>query len=559
MEYSGVLTAKGSVYELSQDLRAKLVLLGDGSIFINENYRNDRNVLSKVAYFSNIITSEGNFLVHRDRIRYVTQEEVSSYYDDNSRVATMQDANQTQKRVMELISIAFVEKVTDIHIELRAPSTFIQFRKLGSLYIHQQLTFEDGVALCTALYNSMTLSSGTSYNPRTQQDANMRHDFLPVGLAGVRVATGPTQGGNCFMVLRLLPLGHNVEFSSLGYSKSQLDALEYCNSSHSGGITLVCGPTGSGKSTTLQLLAKQNLLKAKGEINFLTIEDPVEYPIVVDDEVEQSVLDPVSNNYVTKKVKVTYAARQIAIASTDDPELKKRRYRETVVAAMRQDPDIIMIGEIRDAATADAAITASNTGHPVISTVHARNAQMIVDRLIMIGADRNLLLSPDMITGLFAQHLLPEICPKCRLRLKDNISKIHDTLKNRLEETFKDHGGLDGIYIRNTSNGAQGCGYYDAKSDKRCYNGNIGRTVVAEFILPDEQYLQYMRDNKMYDAYRYWIEILKGYTMMAHGLAKVKNGLVDPESLESKLKLVSLQDNLDVAIADVAAGVLNAG
>ncbi|MDD3266892.1 MAG: ATPase, T2SS/T4P/T4SS family [Burkholderiales bacterium] len=557
MEYSGVLTAKGAKYELSQDLRAKLVLLGDGSILINENYKNDRQVLSKVAYFKNIVTDEGEFFVPRDRVKYVTQEEVSSYYDDSSRVAAMQDANQIQKTVMEIISIAFSEKVTDIHIELRAPSTFIQFRKLGSLYVYQQLTFEDGVSLCTALYNSMTLSSGTSYNPRTQQDANMRHDFLPTGLAGVRVATGPTQGGNCFMVLRLLPLGQNIEFSTLGYSKAQMEALEYCNSTHSGGITLVCGPTGSGKSTTLQLLAKQNLLKAKGEINFLTIEDPVEYPIVVDDEVDQVILDPITNKYITKRIKVTYSARQIAIASTDDAELKKRRYRETVVAAMRQDPDIIMIGEIRDAATADAAITASNTGHPVISTVHARNAQMIIDRLIMVGADRNLLLSPDMITGLFAQHLVPEICPKCKLKLKNNLDRVNDSLKQRLEETFKEHGGLDGIYVRNISNGSSGCGYYDEKTDRRCYNGNIGRTVVAEFILPDEQYLQYMRDNKMYDAYRYWIEKLNGYTMMAHGLAKVKNGVVDPESLESKLKLVTYQDNLGVAIEDVA-GALNA-
>lgn len=557
MEYSGVLTAKGAKYELSQDLRAKLVLLGDGSILINENYKNDRQVLSKVAYFKNLVTEEGEFFVHRDRVKYVTQEEVSSYYDDSSRVAAMQDANQIQKTVMEIISIAFSEKVTDIHIELRAPSTFIQFRKLGSLYVYQQLTFEDGVSLCTALYNSMTLSSGTSYNPRTQQDANMRHDFLPNGLAGVRVATGPTQGGNCFMVLRLLPLGQNIEFSTLGYSKAQMEALEYCNSTHSGGITLVCGPTGSGKSTTLQLLAKQNLLKAKGEINFLTIEDPVEYPIVVDDEVDQVILDTITNKYITKRIKVTYAARQIAIASTDDAELKKRRYRETVVAAMRQDPDIIMIGEIRDAATADAAITASNTGHPVISTVHARNAQMIIDRLIMVGADKNLLLSPDMITGLFAQHLVPEICPKCKLKLKDNLERVKEPLKHRLEETFKEHGGLDGIYVRNISHGNNGCGYYDEKTDRRCYNGNIGRTVVAEFILPDEQYLQYMRDNKMYDAYRYWIEKLNGYTMMAHGLAKVKNGVVDPESLESKLKLVTYQDNLGIAINDVA-GALNA-
>lgn len=546
---SGVLTSKGSRYELSADLRSKMVLLSDGSLLVDENYRNDPHVLIKIALFKNILI-DGNNLTNKEKIKYVKPEDIHSYYDDNTRLTVLQDANQVQKRIIDLIAVAHAEKVTDIHIELRSPSTFIQFRKLGSLKIYQQLTYEDGNALCTTLYNSMTLSSGTSYNPRTQQDANMRPEFLPEGLAGIRIATGPTQGGNCFLVLRLLPIGQNMELSVLGYAKSQMNALEYCNSAHAGGITLVCGPTGSGKSTTLQLLAKKTLLKAKGEINFLTIEDPVEYPIIVEDYVDEKVKDIETGLEVIKRVKVTYAARQIAIQSTDDAEIKKQRYRETVVAAMRQDPDIIMIGEIRDSATADAAITASNTGHPVISTVHARNAQMILDRLITIGADRNLLLSPDMITGLFAQHLVPELCPNCKRKLIDHKDDIDSDLLARLEQVFANYGGLDNIYIRNNSLNSS-CGYYDKESDRMCYGGNIGRFVVAEAILPDEQYLQYMRDNKMYDAYRYWIEHLKGYTMMAHGLAKVKHGLLDPEALESKLKRISPQDNLDIAINDI--------
>ena len=546
---SSVLTSQNAKYELTQDLRSKMVLLGDGTLLIDENYRHDLHVLMKIAYFKNIIL-DGEHITNKDKIKYVTPGDIRSYYADNSRLTILQDANYVQKRIIDLIAVAYAEKVTDIHIELRAPSTYIQFRKLGSLKIYQQLTYEDGNALCTTLYNSMTLSSGTSYNPRTQQDANMRTEFLPTGLAGIRIATGPTQGGNCFIVLRLLPIGQNMELSVLGYANSHMKALEYCNSAHGGGITFICGPTGSGKSTTLQLLAKRTLKKAKGQINFLTIEDPVEYPIVVEETVEQMVVDPETNKSELKKVKVTYAARQVAIPSSDDAELKKIRYRETVVAAMRQDPDIIMIGEVRDSATAEAAITASNTGHPVISTVHARNAQMIIDRLITIGADRNLLLSPDMLTGLFAQHLVPELCPKCKLKLVDNLDKIENDLLERLQDVYDGHGDLEGIYIKNDSLDVK-CTYYDAKYDRVCFNGYIGRFVIAEAILPDEQYLQYMRDNQMYQAYRYWIEHLKGYTMMTHGLAKVKHGLLDPSDLESKLKPMSPQENLDIAIADV--------
>ncbi len=548
---SAVLTAKGSEYELSDDLRSKMVLLSDGYLLIDENYRNDGDVLTKMTFFKNL-QIDGVSLTDKDKIKYVNPEEIRSYYDDSTRLTVLQDANQVQKRIIELIAVAYAKKVTDIHIELRAPSTYIQFRQLGSLQVYQQLTYDDGMSLCTSLYNSMTLTSGISYNPRTQQDGNMKPEFLPEGLAGIRIATGPTQGGNCFMVLRLLPVGQNVELSMLGYSKSQINALEYCNSSHSGGITLICGPTGSGKSTTLQLLAKKTLLAAKGTINFLTIEDPVEYPIVVEDSVEQSTVNLVTGETESKVVKFTYAARQIAIQSIDDALLKKKLYSDTVTASMRQDPDFIMIGEIRDAATGDAAITASNTGHPVISTVHARNASAIIDRLVSptIGVEKHQILSPEMITGLFAQHLVPELCPNCKRKLIEYVEEIDIDLLDRLENVFAKHGGLDGIYIRNNSLDAS-CGYYDEQHDRGCFGGYIGRFVVAEAIIPDEQYLQYMREDKRYDAYRYWIDNLKGYTMMAHGLAKVKHGLLDPIALESKLKRISPQDNLDIAIADM--------
>lgn len=233
MENSAVLTAKGAIYELSDELRSKMVLLGDGHLLIDENYRTDVDVLTKIAFFKNI-QIDGVNLTDKDKIKYVSPEEVCSYYDDSTRLTVLQDANQVQKRIIELIAVAHAKKVTDIHIELRAPSTYIQFRELGSLYVYQQLTYDDGMSMCTSLYNSMTLTSGSSYNPRTQQDGNMKPEFLPDGLAGIRIATGPTQGGNCFMVLRLLPTGENIELDSLGYSKSQIDAFDYCNSSHSG-------------------------------------------------------------------------------------------------------------------------------------------------------------------------------------------------------------------------------------------------------------------------------------------------------------------------------------
>ena len=545
-----VVTSQSGRYEINKVLQDKLAVLSNGDIFVNENYKTDEEVLNKITFFKNVVKDNGSYFSTREQIKYVTAEDIREYYDENQRLSFFADANAIQKTIVGLITRAYNAKATDIHIVLQAPSTFIYFRVLGDLHLEETLTYDDGNAICNTLYTTMTTTSGINYNPREQQDANISGQFLPDGLSGIRVATGPTQGGNSFMVLRLLPAGQNTKIEDLGYAKSHLRAIRTCKSAHNGGITIFSGPTGSGKSTSLQAVAKETLLDAKGKINFLTIEDPIEYPIMVEDNIEEIVEE--HGRKIKKTKKVIYSARQISIQSTDDAEQKSEWYRKTVVAAMRQDPDVIMIGEMRDHSTVAAAITASNTGHPVITTLHARNAQMIIDRLITIGADKNLLLSPDMINGLVSQHLVPELCPNCKRKLIDHVDELDPELIQRLNDTFANHGGLDGIYIRGANINSTGCGYHDKNKGNWCIAGHIDRFVVAEIILPDETYLQYMRDGKMLDAQQYWHNEKHGYTMLTHGLAKVKKGWLDPRSLESKLRQISPQTNLDKAIEDVA-------
>ena len=220
---------------------------------------------------------------------------------------------------------------------------------------------------------------------------------------------------------------------------------------------------------------------------------------------------------------------------------------------MRQDPDFIMIGEIRDDITANVAVTASNTGHPVLTTLHASNGHMIIDRLIEIGADRELLLSPGLINGMIAQQLIPILCPNCKQALIDNLDKVSIELIERLQAVFNAkngvNDGLEGIYIRNLSH--EDCGYRDELLSAKCFKGFITREVIAEVIIPDVQYLQYMREHNLVEAHNYWLDMLGGYTMMTHGLAKVKHGRVCPISLEAKLKPITIEKNLMEALLDV--------
>ena len=550
-----VITHQGGEFELNKAMRERMVAFANGEILINKNYQNDVDVINKLAFFECIILEDGSKFIkdEKKQINYVDAYRILECYDDNQKSVFFDNASMIQMEILDLIKLAFAKLATDIHIKLEAPATHIYFRILGELCLHEEWSYDDGNKFCTTLYESMTTTSGTSFNSRTQQDANINGSYLPDGLSGIRVATGPTQSGNYFMVLRLLPDGSNSTLDDLGYAKSQITAIRKCLAVNNGGLTLISGPTGSGKSRTLKAGAEEVIDNAQGRLNFLTIEDPVEYKIQkvrMVKEKKEEFIDGVSHIKEVER-QVIYSASQIAISSTDDVAEKRKLYQKAVIAAMRQDPDFIMIGEIRDDITADAAITASNTGHPVLTTVHARNAQMIIDRLIKIGADRELLLSPDMINGMIAQQLIPILCPNCKQKLSEHLDLIDAELVQRLNEVFAEHGGVDGIYIRNNNSGEPSCGYYDKDSDLSCIAGYIKREVIAEIILPDVQYLQYMRERNLVDANNYWLNELDGYTMMCHGLAKVKRGLVDPHTLESKLKHMTKQENLDKALCDV--------
>jgi general secretion pathway protein E len=221
---------------------------------------------------------------------------------------------------------------------------------------------------------------------RLPQDGRMA---LKLGGRGVdvRVSTLPTGPGER-VVLRLLDReGARLDLTTLGMSDATLAAVDrLIREPH--GILLVTGPTGSGKTTTLYAALSR---LPRGSVNMMTVEDPIEYA-----------LDGVAQTQVNPRIELDFA--------------------RSLRAILRQDPDVIMIGEIRDLETAQIAVQASLTGHLVLATLHTNDAASAVTRLADMGVEPYLLSSS--LLGVLAQRLVRTLCPACRVAVAPDEGEV---------------------------------------------------------------------------------------------------------------------------------------
>ncbi len=272
-----------------------------------------------------------------------------------------------------LLAQALREGASDIHLEAYENRSVIRYRVDGVL--------RDVMAPPRALHAALVsrikvMASLDIAEKRLPQDGriSLRVAGRPVD---VRVSTLPTGHGER-VVLRLLDKQHGrLELEALGMNPSTLAALDsLIRAPH--GIILVTGPTGSGKTTTLYA-ALSRLDAAK--LNIMTVEDPIEYD-----------LDQISQTHVNPRIDLTFARALRAI--------------------LRQDPDVVMIGEVRDLETAQIAVQASLTGHLVLATLHTNDALGAVTRLADMGVEPYLLATS--LIGVLGQRLVRRLCPACK-------------------------------------------------------------------------------------------------------------------------------------------------
>lgn len=301
----------------------------------------------------------------------------------------------------------------------------------------------------------------------------------------MRVSCLPTNNGEK-VVIRILDYSKHVSgIDSLGFTDSNLKKVEKVISSPNG-IILVTGATGSGKSTTVySILNKLN----QEDINIITVEDPIEMDI-----------EGVNQVQTNSEIGLDFA--------------------NVLRSILRQDPDIVMIGEIRDTETAKIAVRASITGHLVLSTLHTNDALTTIERLCDMGVERYLLSSS--LSGIISQKLARRLCPKCRFKRKANNYE-KKIIKKELDYD------IDEIW--------------DKKGCDECHNGYKGRIAIHEVLVINEE----IRDAINIDLDRKDLRKLvykddDTYTLLQDGLIKVVNGLT---TFEEVLKLVELDDSGD--------------
>ncbi|HEX9022357.1 MAG TPA: type II secretion system ATPase GspE, partial [Geobacteraceae bacterium] len=348
-------------------------------------------------------------------------EELSTIATELSVPQDLMDLTDEAPVIRLLNSIIFQavkERASDIHIEPFERELEVRFRIDGILY----KMLEPPKVVQEALISRVKIMAGLNIaEKRLPQDGRIR-----VVVAGrdvdIRVSIIPTFFGER-VVLRLLDKQRGViSLSHIGFTETDVKTMERLLSRTSG-IILVTGPTGSGKSTTLYAaISRIN----SPEKNIITVEDPIEYQ-----------LKGVGQIQVNPKIDLTFANGLRSI--------------------LRQDPDIIMVGEIRDAETADIAMQASLTGHLVLSTLHTNDAATAVTRLTDMGVEPFMVAST--LTAVLAQRLVRVICPNCR-------------------EEYKPEREFAGIVLPEVLYRGRGC--------ESCFNlGSVGRTGIYELLLID--------------------------------------------------------------------------
>ncbi|MBT3529519.1 MAG: type II/IV secretion system protein [Gammaproteobacteria bacterium] len=284
--------------------------------------------------------------------------------------------NVVVRIVNKIIEDAHRQKVSDVHIEpgMGKQKVVVRFRKDGVLSTYYKFPAKYRAVFVSRIKVMAHLDISNKNNPQDGK-INFRH-FAPIDIE-LRVATIPTAGGIEDVVIRILSGGKCMPVNAIGLSSNNLDRL-LDSVSRPHGLFLVCGPTGSGKSTTLHSVL--NYLNAT-ERKIWTAEDPV--------EITQQGLRQVE---VNEKVGMTFS--------------------KAMRAFLRADPDIIMIGEMRDSETASVAIEASLTGHLVLSTLHTNSAAESIVRLLDMDMDP--FNFADALTGILSQRLVKTLCTSCK-------------------------------------------------------------------------------------------------------------------------------------------------
>lgn len=393
-----------------------------------------------------------------------------------------------QRMLRDLVYEAIVQGVSDIHIQVRQIYAVIRMRLNGELFVYAEWSERLGRELASVAFNKETDHATSHFNPLLPQDASM-----PLQINGkdirLRLASVPAHGG-FDVVMRILAAGESrtKTLEELGYTDKQVDIIKMALRLPFGAI-IVAGPTGSGKTTTLAACMEMVESTAK----LYSIEDPVE--------------------------KVVKAATQVPV----NTEKEDRSFASMGRAALRMDPDVIILGEMRDEDTASVMVRASITGHLVLTTLHTNRATAIITRLVDMHISPVLLSDSSVLRCLICQRLVPKVCNSCAIPLRH--SEAH---KSHIEEWEKVLGKevIDKARAR-----GKGC--------EKCHLTAVGgRSVVAEVIWVDEKGREFIQQGDTLSWEKYLKE--NGWTdFYGRAVELIAAGVIDPFDAEKVVGVIN--------------------
>ena len=401
------------------------------------------------------------------------------------------ESNSTLVQLVNKIILDAVEqKASDIHIESNAgqTGTRVRFRKDGTLVDYLDLSFRFRRAVISRIKIMSQLDITEHRKPQDGKIDFSRFDPMKVEL---RVTTVPTKDGLEDVVMRVLAAATPVPIEQVGFDAQTLETMKRLTSKPQG-LILVCGPTGAGKTTTLHsLLGFLNTSDSK----IWTAEDPI--------EITQAGLRQVQ---VNAKIGWTFAAAMRSF--------------------LRADPDIVMVGEMRDAETAKIGIEASLTGHLVLSTLHTNSAPECIVRLLDLGMDP--FNFADALLGILAQRLARRLCPACKEAYTPTSANLDELVREYCDETSLDtakvinawrarYAGKDGKIVLHRACGCERC-------DRSGYQGRIG---LYELLVGDATVKRLVQSRAPVTDVKSAAVAAGMRTLKQDGIDKVLQGLTD--------------------------------
>ncbi len=384
-------------------------------------------------------------------------------------VASMQN-HSVVYHVDALISGAIEKAASDIHLEPTAHHLRIRFRVDGLLYDQPPITSSIMQQVVSRL---KVLAQMDIAEKRIPQDGKFTLSFedKPVDF---RVSTFPSLFGEKMVVRILDRAAHAMSLDQLGFAPAMLELINEISQKQSG-FFLVTGPTGSGKTTTLYAIL--SALHAP-EKNIITLENPVEYN-----------LEGITQGHINTEAGFTFE--------------------KGIRALLRQDPDILMVGEIRDRETAGVAIEAALTGHLVLSTLHTNDAPSAVMRLMDMGIEPFLINAS--LSGVLAQRLVRKLCLECREPIERTELHEHLLKKLSIDEDIQLYAG-------------RGCAWCDGLG----YRGRIG---IFELLVINQAFRALIVSHPDFDAIYEQVRRDGMHTLLQDGVLKLKEGVISLEEL----------------------------